>query len=66
MQRLFANRIVYLSVSFVLLLSSFPLISLGTTGGPDFLWWAGLAALLVGAMIPPVQRLFFPPPENKG
>lgn len=59
MQELFKNRVVYLSVSFVLLLISFPLISAGTTAGPDLLWWLGLAALLLGAMIPPVQRVFF-------
>lgn len=64
MQKLFANRTVYLSVSFLLLLSSFPLISLGTTGGPAFLWWLGLAALVLGALIPPAQRLFFSPKEN--
>jgi len=61
MQRLFENRVVYLSISFLLLLSSFPLISIGTTGGYAFLWGLGFVALLAGAMIPPAQRLFFPP-----
>jgi hypothetical protein len=65
MQRLFKNRIVYLSVSFLLLLSAFPLISIGMTQGPAFLWWLGFATLLVGAMIPPAQRLFFPPKEKQ-
>ncbi|QDY70367.1 hypothetical protein [Qingshengfaniella alkalisoli] len=64
MKRLFKNRVVYLSVSFLLLLASFPLISIGTTKGPTYLWWLGLVALLVGAMIPPAQRLFFPPKEK--
>lgn len=64
MQRLFKNRVVYLSVSFLLLLGSYPLISVGTTEGPAFLWWLGLAALVLGAMIPPAQRLLFPPNEN--
>ncbi|MFL1404469.1 hypothetical protein ACJO2E_03860 [Marinobacter sp. M1N3S26] len=64
MKRLFKNRIVYLSLSFLLLLASFPLISIGTTEGPAFLWWLGLVVLLVGAMIPPAQRLFFPPKEK--
>lgn len=66
MKSLFKNRVVYLSVSFLLLLSSYPLISAGTTRGPDFLWWLGLVALLLGAMIPPAQRLLFPPKENSG
>lgn len=61
MRRLFENRIFYLSVSFLLLLGSFPLISIGTTRGPALLWWLGLLALSIGAMIPPAQRLFFPP-----
>lgn len=60
MQRLFNNRVVYMSISFVLLILSFPLISIGTVEGPAFLWWLGLVTLLVGAMIPPAQRLFFP------
>ncbi|MFA5489915.1 MAG: hypothetical protein WC284_11960 [Candidimonas sp.] len=64
MQRLFKNRVVYLSVSLLLLLGSFPLISIGTTYGPSFVWWLGLVALLIGAMIPPAQRLFFPPKEK--
>lgn len=64
MRRLFENQIVYLSVSFLLLIASFPLISLGMTDGPAFLWWLGLVALLAGAMIPPAQRLFFPPKEK--
>ncbi|HWJ87890.1 MAG TPA: hypothetical protein VNS12_07460 [Pelagibacterium sp.] len=64
MQRLLKNRVVYLSTSFVLLLGSFPLISIGTTEGPEFLWWLGLLALSVGAMIPPAQRLLFPPKEK--
>ena len=66
MRRLFANRVAYLSLSFLLLLGSYPLISLGTTRGPDLLWWLGLAALLLGAMIPPAQRLLFPPKKDAG
>lgn len=64
MRRLFKNRVVYLSVSFLLLITSFPLINIGTTEGPAFLWWLGLVTLVAGAMIPPAQRLFFPPKEN--
>lgn len=66
MHRLFKNRIVYLSLSFLLMICAFPLISIGTTRGPEFLWWLGLAALLLGAMIPPAQRLFLPPSDDSG
>lgn len=66
MQELFKNPVAYLSTSFVLLLMSFPLISFGTTEGSDFLLWLGFASLLLGAAIPPVQRLLFPPKENAG
>jgi hypothetical protein len=54
---LFKKRLVYLSTSFVLLLAAFPLISIGTTSGPAVLWWFGLAALGIGGLIPPAQRL---------
>lgn len=64
MRRIFQNRIVYLSVSFLLLIASSPLISIGMTDGPAFLWWLGLLSLLAGAMIPPAQRVFFPPKEK--
>lgn len=64
MQKLFKNPVVYLSTSFVLLIISYPLISFGTTHGPDFLWWLGLAALVLGAAIPPAQRLLCPPKED--
>lgn len=64
MQRLFRNRVTYLGVSFVLLILSYPLISLGTTRGPDLLWWIGLASLVTGALIPPVQRVLFPPQDQ--
>ncbi|OYR18543.1 hypothetical protein [Brucella grignonensis] len=59
MLNLLKNRVAYLSLSFALLMGSLPLISRGTTGGPEYLWWIGLAALCAGAAIPPVQRLFF-------
>lgn len=66
MRGLFRNRVAYLSLSFVLLLVSYPLISWGTTRGPDVLWWLGLAMLVLGAMIPPAQRLLFPPKKDTG
>lgn len=62
---LFKNRLAYLSVSLVLLVVAFPLISLGTSYGPPVLWWAGLLALVAGGLIPPVQRLLLGPPVAK-
>lgn len=50
------SRLAALSVSLVLLLAAFPLISIGTTSGPPLLWWLGLAALGIGGLIPPVRR----------
>lgn len=55
------NPLAYLSTSFVLFLIALPLISAGTTRGSPVLWWIGFAALCVGGLIPPVQRLLFPP-----
>lgn len=63
---LFKNRLTYLSVALILLVVAFPLISIGTTSGPAFLWWTGLLALTAGGLIPPLQRLLLgapaPPP----
>lgn len=62
---LFKNRLAYLSVSLVLLIIAFPLISMGTSYGPPVLWWAGLLALVAGGLIPPVQRLLLGSPVAK-
>lgn len=63
---LFKNRLAYLGLALILLLAAFPLISIGTTSGPAFLWWTGLLALTAGGLIPPLQRLLLgaaaPPP----
>lgn len=61
---LFKNRLAYLSVSLVLLVAAFPLISIGTTTGPRPLWWLGLFALGCGGLIPPLQRLLLGPPPT--
>lgn len=50
------SRLAALSLSMLLLLAAFPLISIGTTGGPQWLWWLGLAALGLGGIIPPARR----------
>lgn len=65
------SRLAALSISLLLLLAAFPLISIGTTSGPPILWWFGLAALGLGGLIPPLRRFFtpskpLPAPTNVG
>ena len=65
------SRLAALSLSMVLLLAAFPLISLGTTEGPAVLWWLGLLALAAGGLIPPMRRFLAtaepePPPSPTG
>lgn len=50
------TRLATLSISLVLLLAAFPLISHGATSGPPALWWLGLAALAIGGLLPPLRR----------
>lgn len=65
--RFLKNRIAYLSTSFCLFVAAMPLISIGTTTGPAIVWHAGFICLILGALIPPGQRLLFPPkPQPKG
>lgn len=61
---LFKNRLAYLSLSLILLIVAFPLISIGTTNGNKLLWWCGLLALSCGGLIPPLQRLLLGPPPS--
>ena len=61
---LLKSRLAYLSTSFALFLIALPLISIGTTRGPRVLLWIGFAALCLGGLIPPVQRLLMPKPER--
>jgi len=63
---LFKNRLAYLSLSLILMVAAFPLISLGMTGGPKALGWLGLMALCVGGLIPPAQRLLLGPSPAPG
>ena len=50
------STLVALSVSMLLLLAAFPLISYGSTHGQAWLWQTGLVALVVGGVIPPAGR----------
>ncbi|HSK93504.1 MAG TPA: hypothetical protein VLA76_05545 [Candidatus Angelobacter sp.] len=43
-------------VAFVLFLVALPLISFGSTGGNDSLWWIGLGLLVVAGVLPPITR----------
>lgn len=52
------DRLTALSIALVLLLLSVPIISLGTTNGQPAVWGLGLAALGLGALIPPARRLY--------
>ncbi|NLD71224.1 MAG: hypothetical protein GX649_00745 [Chloroflexi bacterium] len=58
------TRIGALTLALLLMLVSLVLVSLGTTNETTWLWWLGLAALLVGALIPPVIRYALPEEEN--
>ena len=60
------TRIGALTLALLLMLVSLVLVSLGTTNETTWLWWLGLAALLVGALIPPVIRYALPEEENGG
>lgn len=63
---LFKNPLAYLSTAFVLFLIALPLISIGTTSGPRFLLWMGLAAFCAGGLLLPVQRLICGPKSPSG
>lgn len=58
------NKLAVQSVSLVLLIASFVLISLGTTGGNTPLWWVGLGSLVLGGLLPVITR-FTNRPEEK-
>lgn len=60
-KRILQNRLSYLSVSFVLFLVALPLVSLGTTNDWRLMSTIGMVALSVAAIIPPLQRVLFPP-----
>lgn len=58
------SNLVALSVSMVLLLAAFPVISYGTTHGTAWLWQVGIAALVVGGVIPPAGRFLAAEPPD--
>ncbi len=60
-KKILQNRLSYLSVSFVLFLVALPLVSLGTTNDWRLMSTIGMVALSVAAIIPPLQRVLFPP-----
>lgn len=60
-KKILQNRLSYLSVSFVLFLAALPLVSLGTTNDWRLMSTIGMVALSVAAIIPPLQRVLFPP-----
>lgn len=58
------NILAVQSVSLVLLIASFVLISLGTTRGNTLLWVIGLGALVLGGLLPVVTRFTNRPEEE--
>jgi hypothetical protein len=60
-KRILQNRLSYLSVSFLLFLSALPLISIGTSHDWRLVSTTGMVALSMAAIIPPLQRMLFPP-----
>lgn len=51
------SNLAALSLSLVLLLAAFPLISIGTTQDLILVWWLGVVALVAGGAIPPLGRI---------
>ena len=51
------RRTTILSIAFILLLVSLPLISLGTLNEIAWMWALGLILLAVGLLTPPALRL---------
>ncbi|MGI6207800.1 MAG: hypothetical protein ACOYEW_06250 [Anaerolineae bacterium] len=63
------SRLTFLGLAFVLLLLVLPLVSLGTTGNTDILWWLGLAFLAIGGLLPPISKFVAEraaPPPGEG
>lgn len=46
------NKLKWETLAFVLLILAFPIISQGTTHDHAAVWWIGLAAFILGGLIP--------------
>lgn len=51
-------------VALAFLLVPLPLVFYGVHEGIDALWWAGVALMIVGGMIPPISRYVFDSEEE--
>ncbi len=60
-KRILQNRLSYLSISFLMFLAALPMISIGTTNDWRLVSGLGVVALSIAAVIPPLQRMLFPP-----
>ena len=43
-------------LALLLLFAAFPIISIGTTGGSNLVWWMGLLSLVAGGVLPILTR----------
>ncbi len=50
------NKLKIETVSLVLMLIAFPVISIGATDGHPAVWWIGLAAFALGSVLPVLTR----------
>ncbi len=50
------KKLVTETLALVLLFAAFPIISAGTTGGGNFVWWTGLSSLVIGGLLPVLTR----------
>ena len=50
------RKLVFETAALILMFAAFPIISVGSTGGNDPVWWLGLASLVVGGLLPIITR----------
>lgn len=55
----------WMILAFLLMLAAFVLITMGFAWSTEPLWWAGLAALALGGLIPAVRRFIPKHGENE-
>jgi hypothetical protein len=53
------STLLALGIALALSLLAFPLVSAAFTQDTEALWWAGLALLVIGGLIPPATRFAF-------